>query len=171
MALTYQAITTTTVGSGGAANIELTSIPQDYTDLLILVSARTNRGDQNDNLRVQFNGNSSSYSYRLLYGTGASAGSEFGSPAYIDYAGYICGNIATGNTFGNVLLYIPNYGSSNFKSLYADGVAETNATSISMGLNAGLWSNTSAITSITITTIGTILQHSSATLYGIKNTV
>jgi hypothetical protein len=34
MANTYEAIATVTVGSGGAANIEFTSIPGTYTDLI-----------------------------------------------------------------------------------------------------------------------------------------
>jgi hypothetical protein len=34
MATTYEAIATVEVGSGGAADIEFTSIPQTYTDLL-----------------------------------------------------------------------------------------------------------------------------------------
>jgi hypothetical protein len=35
MATTYEAIATVEVGSGGAANIEFTSIPATYTDLVI----------------------------------------------------------------------------------------------------------------------------------------
>jgi hypothetical protein len=48
---------------------------------------------------------------------------------------------------------------------------ETNATTAYMYLAAGLWSDTSAITSISVTsnTAATILEHSSASLYGIKN--
>jgi len=37
------AIQTVTVGSGGAANIEFTSIPQTYTDLVVVLSLRNNR--------------------------------------------------------------------------------------------------------------------------------
>ena len=40
MALTYTALASVTVGSGGAANIEFTSIPGTYTDLVMLVSLR-----------------------------------------------------------------------------------------------------------------------------------
>ena len=35
MATTYTLISSVTVGSGGAANIEFTSIPSTYTDLLL----------------------------------------------------------------------------------------------------------------------------------------
>jgi hypothetical protein len=35
MATTYEIIASVTVGSGGAANIEFTSIPATYTDLVL----------------------------------------------------------------------------------------------------------------------------------------
>jgi hypothetical protein len=43
MATTYEIISSVTVGSGGAANIEFTSIPATYTDLYVLASIRSNR--------------------------------------------------------------------------------------------------------------------------------
>jgi hypothetical protein len=52
MALTYTAIKTVTVGSGGAANIDFTSIPQTYTDLVLKVSARMNRAVDRQSLNV-----------------------------------------------------------------------------------------------------------------------
>ena len=85
--------------------------------------------------------------------------------------GYIDGGNATASTFGNTMLYIPNYTSSNNKSSSSDGVAETNATNVNMAMIANLWSNTAAITSIKLTpaTGATLQQYSTATLYGIKN--
>jgi hypothetical protein len=43
MANTYEAIATVEVGSGGAADIEFTSIPGTYTDLVLKLSARGTR--------------------------------------------------------------------------------------------------------------------------------
>ena len=40
MAVTHNLISTITVGSGGAASIDFTSIPQTYTDLLVKISLR-----------------------------------------------------------------------------------------------------------------------------------
>ena len=52
----------------------------------------------------------------------------------------------------------------------ADGVMENNATEAYQNLVAGLWSNTSAITSLTLAkSTGNFVQYSSASLYGIKN--
>ncbi len=77
------------------------------------------------------------------------------------------------STFASTEVYIPNYAGSTNKSYAVDQVQETNGTTAYMNLLAGLWSNTAAITSIKIegrdTTI-TMVQHSTATLYGISRT-
>jgi hypothetical protein len=80
------------------------------------------------------------------------------------------GASATSSTFGNGELYIPNYAGSTNKSYSADSVAETNATATFMYLTAGLWSNTAAINSITMTPQGgsNFVQYTTATLYGIS---
>ena len=169
MATTYKAIATVTVGSGGAASISFSSIPSTYTDLLILYSGRDVRtGDVYSNWKIEFNGSSSNLSCRLLYGTGSSAASGTDTTIY----GWQPGDSATASTFSNNLIYIPNYTSSNYKSVSIDTVEENNTTSAYMGLTAGLWSNTAAITSITIKSYYASVnqaQYSTATLYGIKN--
>ena len=168
MAQAYVPIQTVTVGSGGATSIDFTNVPQNYTDLVIYVSARSNRASTDgDNLTISFNGSSANFSYRLLYGAGSGGvGSANGSNNTNPYAS--AAN-QTANTFGNVMAYIPNYTSSNYKSISVDGVSETNATTAFMGLNASLWSNTAAITSISLGVYnGTgFLQNTTATLYGI----
>jgi hypothetical protein len=80
-------------------------------------------------------------------------------------------NNATASTFGNASIYIPNYASSNNKSFSGDSVAETNGTTTEMGLDANLWSDSTAISSFQIYPgDGSLwLQYSSAYLYGIKN--
>ena len=169
MANTFFKIASVTVGSGGASNIEFTSIPQTYTDLCLKVSARSNNSQYYDYLVLKFNGSSSNLASSTLYGTGAGVGST-ASAADITF-GALNGNNATTSTFANSEYYIPNYTSSNYKSVNHDGVEETNATSVVFAfLTAGLWSNTAAITSIALTqAFGTAFQeHSTATLYGIS---
>ena len=164
---TFTKIAAVTVGSGGAASMSFSSIPSTYTDLCVLTSARTNRAFPVDGISVNFNGSSSNFSSRYLEGFETSAYSATGTT----FAGSASGNTATSDTFGNSLLYIPNYTSSNFKSFSADGAGENNGTNNLLNLVAGLWSNTSAITSITIlpTTGTSFNQYTTATLYGIKN--
>ena len=175
MALTYTAISTVTVGSGGASNIEFTSIPGTYTDLLIKGSTRLNGGDNGIQLVLRFNGNTQNYSRILVRGDGATAESFSGSSeTYMRFA-FAEESTRTANTFNNFELYIPNYTSSNNKSTSSDTVTENNATTAYAALYAGLWSNTAAITSIAIfdisSTQANFVQYSTATLYGIKNTV
>jgi hypothetical protein len=164
MANTYVAIATVTVGSGGASSIEFTSIPQTYTDLVIKTSNRATTS--NNEFLLTFNGSSTSYSSKILYGTGSVAGSFNGGSTSID-GSLTNDSTYTASTFANVEIYIPNYTSSNNKSVSTDGVQETNATYSLAQLAAGLWSNSAAITSITLTR--NFAQYSTATLYGIKN--
>jgi len=167
MATTYKAIATVEVGAGGAANIEFTSIPQTYTDLVVKVSGRSTT--TTTGVDITFNGSSTSYTNRRLYGTGSTAASDSAGTAYISNT-MIADSSYTANTFGNGEFYIPNYTNSNNKSVSVDGASENNATTALMMLTAGLWSNSAAITSVKITpNAGNFVQYSTATLYGISN--
>ena len=169
MANTYTLISSVTVGAGGASSIDFTSIPSTYTDLLLYVSARNSVS--NDGMGLKFNSSTTGYSYRDLYGTGSTAGSSNNTTAPITAYGLINPSTYTASVFGNAIVYIPNYATSNYKSVSIDGVAENNATATGMYLSASLWSNTAAITSINLTALssGTIQQYSTAYLYGIKS--
>jgi hypothetical protein len=172
MANTFVKIATVTVGSGGATSIDFTSIPSTYTDLQLFASLRDNTGATGKDYKIEFNGVTTSYSYKRIYGDGAAAysdGASTGQSLTIDSAN------ATASTFANCLIYIPNYAGSTNKSWSADTVSENNASganSAYANLYAGLWSNTAAITSISLKPVSgtpTIQQYSTATLYGIKN--
>jgi hypothetical protein len=167
-------IQTVTVGSGGAASIEFGTggtIPQTYTDLYLVVSARSTRTDQGPRsvLAVQFNGITTGYSYRRLFGIPTLAtSSDNGSGADSFLLGYQSANAATSDTFGNGSLYIPNYTSNQHKSGSSDSVGESNAAQVGLAIQASLWSNTAAITSLKIYDPGyNLMQYSSASLYGI----
>lgn len=151
-----------------AGSITFSSIPQTYTDLLIVISARGNYAGVNDDMVLSFNGSSSSHSWRILYGQGTGGFSTSGSSSG-RYATTTGAN-ATSSTFGSSQIYIPNYAGSTNKSVSSDSVAENNATGTFMEINAGLWANTAAITSITIAdSPGTAFQiGSSFYLYGFK---
>ena len=156
-----------TVGSGGAATISFTSIPNTYTDLCLKLSARTTLTGTAANVAFSFNGSTSSRSGIYLGGNGSSASSGSVGELLIWTFPY---NDATSNTFGNTELYIPNYAGSTNKSMSTDGVSENNATDGRVAFTASLWANTAAITSITLTPqSGSFMQHSTAYLYGVSN--
>jgi hypothetical protein len=79
----------------------------------------------------------------------------------------------TANTFSNTEVYIPNYAGSTNKSISVDAVNEANSSTdfvYGLFLNAGIRSNTAAITAIRFSLlVGNFVQYSTATLYGIKN--
>jgi len=170
MANTMTLIASSTVGSGGTATISFSSIPSTYTDLLFKCSVRTNAGVTVDNIFFTVNGSGTSYSGKMVYGNGASAVSSTSSSTQFDSL-IQPGASSTTSTFGSTEIYIPNYTSSNYKSFSADSVSENNGTTAWAILSAGLWSNTSAITSVTITApgSGSFIAASTAYLYGIKN--
>jgi hypothetical protein len=172
MANTYEAIARVTVGSGGAANMTFSSIPATYTDLLVKVSARTDRSDWNDNSIVRFNADTgNNYSSRRLNGSGTTVESSSNTSQDGFYYLNFNGATTTSNTFSNNEMYIPNYTSSNQKSFSAERVVENNsATDNMIAIIAGIWTGTAAITSISIAPFyGTnFVQYSTATLYGIK---
>lgn len=166
---TFIKIASVTVGSGGAATIDFTSIPSTYTDLCVKLSVRSTRaGAADDNLNITLNSATTNFTYRYLRGSGSAAASSSGSNGYV--AGITAAG-ATSSTFANVEIYIPNYAGSNNKSISSDSVTENNATEAYAFLFADLWSNTAAITSIGFVsgTSNNFAQYSTATLYGIKN--
>ena len=171
MANTYVQIgSTVTVGGAGAATIDFTSIPATYTDLKLVLCARTSAPAANDNFWLMFNSTSTTYSERVLYGSGSAAASANSSGTNVRYLGPVPAATSTASTFGNSEIYIPNYASSNQKSVSIDAVAENNATAAYSQIQAVLWSGTAAITAIQIGLItGNFAEHSTATLYGIKS--
>lgn len=164
MAITYKKISSVTVGSGGAADIEFTSIPGTYTDLVLHLSARSSSTDED--CKVTFNTSGGTYTVRRLIGTGSATSSDTSpTQAYMR----MNPSTDTASTFSNCTMYIPNYTSSNAKSISADSVTENNGTRGIQMLVAGLWSGTDAITKITLTNQAgnNFVQYSTATLYGI----
>jgi hypothetical protein len=165
MATTFVLIENKTLGSA-TASVTFSAIPQTYTDLKLVMSARDGSyADILSSAYLGFNGVLTDRSHRRVFGYGSTAGSGTGT----DMGLYnIPGNTAAASTFGNAELYIPNYTSANFKSSSADVVPEQNGTATYMTLISNLWSSTAAITSITITSDGNLAANSTFTLYGIK---
>jgi hypothetical protein len=164
---TYKLISSVTVGSGGAANIEFTSIPATYTDLLLKMSIRTNRALEVDGINITLNNSTSNFSSYRLSGDGSAVTSN----TVTRNIAIVNANTATANTFSNNEMYIVNYAGSNNKSFAVENVAENNTTFGRTDFVAGLWSDTSAITSIKFEPIiGTSFnQYTTAYLYGISN--
>jgi hypothetical protein len=163
---TYSLIASSTVGAGGAASIDFTSIPSTYTDLCLKLSLRSTYAARSNSVFISLNGSTSSFSSKIIEGSGSSAYS-FSSARNI---GAINAANSTANTFNNLEIYIPNYAGSNNKSFSSDSVQEDNQTEAYADLTANLWSSSSAITAIGLAnSAGNFAQYSTAYLYGVKN--
>jgi hypothetical protein len=157
------------VGAGGASSIAFSSIAGTYTDLMLVISARSDEAGNGTVMIARFNGDTTdaNYTYRRLLGNGSST---FSATSTQLQAGFADGALPTASTFGNSSIYIPNYAGSTTKTASVDGVFENNSSTASQAIWAGSWTGTAAITSITLTAISgnNFVQYSSATLYGIS---
>ena len=165
---TFIKIASVTVGAGGAATIDFSSIPSTYTDLSLQLSLRDNRAQDFNDFILKPNGSTSGFTSRAVIGNGTSASSASYTTGL---AGVEDSATATASTFANISIYIPNYAGSNQKSASIDSVSEKNATYAEAWLIAYLWANTAAITSLSLvpSASASFVQYSTATLYGIKN--
>jgi hypothetical protein len=155
------------------ASVTFASIPQTgYTDLKIVLSARSDYAGVVETCNLQINGvTTATYPSRYLQGDGAAASSATTNISGSVPIGVVTGNTATASTFGSVEIYLPNYtDSSNYQSLSGDSVSENNATTSYARLSAGLWQNNAAVTTIAIFPyLGTNwLANSTFSLYGIS---
>ena len=162
-----QLIETIEVGSGGAASIEFTSIPDDGVDLLLVTSIRSNGGNSVGYL--QFNSDTgTNYNYLYLYGSGSSVSTSSASSQTEIYGFANNWSSTTASTFASSSVYVSNYASSSPKSVSMDGATENNATLNRNWLVAGLWSGTTAISSLKLTLpTDNFVQYSTASLYKI----
>lgn len=156
------------IGSGGAASIEFTSIPQDGVDLLLVVSPR-NTSTSFDIKPITFNGDTgTNYSSIMLTGSGSGVVSTSEGPTDRTVMRALTKSTDTSNTFGSGSMYISNYTSSATKSISVDTVTENNSTAVNTEIRATSYTGTSAITSILLDTgVGNFGQYSTASLYKI----
>ena len=160
---TYTPIATTTLGST-TSSYTFSSIPSTYTDLFLVISALYNGTD--GYAIMQFNGDviSGFYSATVLSGNGTAAGSNrFTSINQI----YLM-NSGRGNTTSPTIYNVNFQNYSNTTTYKTSLVRGSNFQSTETSASVGLWRNTSAINSITLSapssnfSAGTTL-----TLYGI----
>lgn len=166
MSVTF--IQTVTIGAGLGTSIDFTSIPQTYTDLMVVLTLRNT--STYEHIKITINGSASSFTGRYLTAGGSGAA---GSGVYGQYLGNATRDAYTAATFSNTFVYITNYSSTTVnKSITSDSMAENNtatANLTSQGMTANVWANNAAITSLSFVNEGAANynQYSSATLFGI----
>lgn len=168
----YYSITTVTVGSGGSAYIEFTSIPSTYTHLQIRTFQRDTGTPANmDNLYLQVNSDTgANYSYHRLIGTGSSVLATTDTNTSNLKVGLQPNAGITANAFGSSIIDILDYANTSKNKTFRTLVgSDTNDSNGNVSLFSGLWRNTNAITSIKIyPEANNFAQYSHFALYGIK---
>jgi hypothetical protein len=169
----YESIATTTVGSGGSANVEFTSIPSTYTHLQLRWIARGADASNNRNCNINFNSDTgSNYAYHILAGDGSAASAS----ATTTTTGFLGQRMpaasATASIFGAAVIDILDYTNTNkYKTARIISAFDDNGGTFGgiVRFISGLWMNTNAITSIKLQmNVGNIAEYSQFALYGIK---
>lgn len=170
----FDSIATITVGSGGTAYVEFTSIPNTYSHLQIRAIAASTRSSTQDTFNMQFNGDTgANYSYHSVYGVGNGGGltsTGTGNTTYIEW--YEMSAASYANIFSVEIIDILDYAKTNkYKTIQIlHGMDPNSATSSKIGIFQGNWRSLNAITSIKIypNTGPNFAQYSKFALYGIK---
>jgi hypothetical protein len=171
---TYTAISKQVLTSA-QSSVTFSSIPQNYADLLLTISARSSSTSATyDGILVQINSLTSGNTYAEVFGytTGVlSARNQYGATK--NFIGWLSTSSTTTNTFGSSETYFPNYAGSTNKILSSTAISENNATTSEAAYAAaiaGLSSNTSAISSLTLNfSGGNFVSGSRFDLYGISS--
>ena len=172
----YYSIQTATVDSGGASTITFSSIPSTYTHLQIrgiCKSTSTSTSDNNALLVASLNSDTTYSNYRshTLEGNGSSA-----SAFTLQQSGFyiFSGDLTTSassyaDMFATTIIDILDYTNTNkYKTVRILRGNDKNGSG-RVGLDSGLWMNTSAISNIVLSfTNSNLAQYSQFALYGVK---
>jgi hypothetical protein len=161
---TYEAIATTTLSSA-AASVTLSSIPQTYTDLIIVCNLSTTSSSARGGIQLNNDG-SALYSFTHLSGNGTSASTSRGTGT--GWCDWYAGTTLPANTQISMISHIQNYtNTTTYKSVLSRAGAASNLTQASISL----YRSTSAISVVSVSSLnGGFLFDAGSTfsLYGIK---
>ena len=171
MANTFVLISSSTLGSS-TSSVTFSSIPSTYTDLVLKWSSRDGRSNVENSIYLSFNATTTGYSDIWMRGNGSAVftSSDTGN-AYVYIPFGSDGSTATASTYSLGEVYLPNYTAAKAKPVFISNGEETNAATAYIAVTAGMWNNTAAVSSITMTSASSnsFLSGSSFYLYGIKN--
>ena len=156
-------------------SITFTSIPQTYTDLKVLVCARSAQtGTTRENIIIGFNSQLSDtgFTWIGMYGYISGTGTNK-SPAAYRIIGDIPAAAVTANVFSNAEIYIPSYTSVTPHTFIGESVVEIDGNDGFLSFGGVLWNaGSEAITSLTLfcgAGSQNFVVNSTFYLYGIKN--
>lgn len=165
-------IATQLLGSS-QATITFSNIPQTYKHLQLRMLTRDSAAQSGSQSQMQINGDTgSNYNWHAMEGNGASASAAggTGSTTYIYGFDRTSAGSNGASIFGADVVDILDYANVyKFKTIRALGGYDANGSGV-LKFASGLWMNTAAITSFSISlqSGGSYVQHSRFSLYGIR---
>ena len=165
----FESIQTTTVGTA-VSTVTFSSIPQTYTHLQIRAICRLGESTSDNNIFMQFNGDTAAnYSNHYLYGSGSGAASNGGVSSSNMPCMRCTGSTSTANMFGAGIIDILDYANTNkYKTLRSISGNDQNGSGFAF-MQSGNWRSTAAITSVSfVVATSNIAVNSSFALYGVK---
>ena len=155
----YDSIATVNVGAGGTSSITFSSIPSTYTHLQLRSFVLSSSTASSASITINSNAGISHW----LSGNGSVASAAYdGGAAYFPL---VQGSTTSG--FGGVTDFLDYTNTNKNKTVKTLGGFDANGSGF-VNLTSNLFTITPAISSITITAVGTFNQYSSFALYGIK---
>ncbi len=161
-------------GTGSSATITFSNIPQTYQHLQIRTLAQSTSTSATSfvRLQIQFNSDTgANYVTHYLQGTGgAVSAASITSGTNIEVSGAAYRNTTATDIYGTSIIDLHDYASTTKnKTLRSLSGGDNNSTNGLIFLSSGLWLNTNAISSITITAgAGNFTTASTFALYGFK---
>jgi hypothetical protein len=168
MAVTYEPIATTTLGST-STSVVFSSIPQTYTDLVVIFTGLNTTSTNAMTLEVDINGDGgNNYSSTQLYENGS--GSVLGGRGTGNNGGFL--GLTNKNSSGIATINFMNYSNSTTYKTWLTKFGALGGPEPQTGLAVGQWRNTAAITQLDfnrpVGQAGTFDVGCTFTLYGIK---
>jgi len=168
----YELISTQVLGTA-AASVTFSSIPSTYKHLQLRMTARstTSSGGYYATITktIVNNDTGSNYAWHYLSGNGSSVQSGGStSQASLLYTGSIPTSEVTAGIFGSTVLDISDYASSSKNKTFRTFSGSHSSSATPIQFSSGLWMNTSAISTLTLSSnLGDLAIGSRFSLYGI----
>lgn len=168
----FESIATVTVGSGGAADIEFTSIPGTYQHLQVrgIYRNTSTNGGSSRGTHLRLNGDTgSNYARHALIGTGSAAAAEAESSINQIIWGSMTISTDLASTYTCAVADFLDYSDTSKNTTVRFFAGREHNGSGLVILSSGLWNSASAVTSLKLSPVAdNFEQYSTFALYGIK---
>lgn len=159
----------TVFGTGSSGTITFSSIPATYKHLQIRMTPRSNDANATAPVSMTFNSDSgANYASHFLQGYGSGIWSSNATTQTSMSLRSGAANSGVSNVHAPYVVDVLDYASTNKNKTVRTMQGHVLTGSFQVSLISGLWQSTAAVSTVSITTVGSFITASRFTLYGIK---